>query len=406
MYHWIFTYTFAYQTNNKSPMKFYHILFIIATCCLFSSCFKEEPLNAECDIIKASIPDQQLKGMFFNPTDRDIDVLSSDNTICFNVRQKANLTAIAPQFQLTEGATINPVNGSTHNFSKGAVIYTVTSQNGEWKRKYSVNFIPTLQTIKDTIPYDFEQYKLEPNDKKCYIWYEKSEDGNETNNWATGNIAFSFGAGDLPANQYPTAPVSKGGYHGSYVKLTTCSTGELGRMFGKPMAAGNIFIGSFDAANSLINPLEATHFGIKFDKKPTKLTGWYKYKPGKDFQDQSCKILKGKSDCAAIYAVFYRNTIIGKDGKRNSFFLDGTNVLTSPNIVAIAQVKDIKPTSQWTFFEIEFTYTKEIDNKLLANRGYNLAIIFSSSKDGAKFEGAIGSELCIDDVKLICTHQE
>ena len=43
---------------------------------------------------------------------------------------------------------------------------------------------------------------------------------------------------------------------------------------------------------------------------------------------------------------------------------------------------------------------------MLANRGYNLTIVFSSSIDGATFEGAIGSTLKIDSVKLTCETKE
>ena len=41
-----------------------------------------------------------------------------------------------------------------------------------------------------------------------------------------------------------------------------------------------------------------------------------------------------------------------------------------------------------------------IDATLLANQGYNLAMVFSSSKTGDKFEGAIGSTLYIDKVSI------
>ena len=45
---------------------------------------------------------------------------------------------------------------------------------------------------------------------------------------------------------------------------------------------------------------------------------------------------------------------------------------------------------------------KTIDPKKLAEGGYSFAIIMSSSKDGAKFEGAIGSTLYVDELQLFC----
>ena len=83
--------------------------------------------------------------------------------------------------------------------------------------------------------------------------------------------------------------------------------------------------------------------------------------------------------------------------------LNGDDVKTSPYIVAIAQVTNIVPTNQWTEFEADFVFSKDIDQTLLNNRGYSLAIVFSSSVDGAYFKGAIGSTLLIDKVELICT---
>ena len=179
-------------------------------------------------------------------------------------------------------------------------------------------------------------------------------------------------------------------------------------MFGKPIAARNIFFGKFDAGQSLVDPNKATQFGIPFDKKPIKFTGWYKYQPGKNFQNQQQKILKDRTDQAAIYAVLYRNTVAESEGegKSKKIVLDGNNILTSEHIVAIAQMENIKTTSEWTPFDISFQYHQSIDENIVENRGYSLAIVFSSSRDGAKFEGAIGSELCIDDIRIICTTEE
>ena len=74
--------------------------------------------------------------------------------------------------------------------------------------------------------------------------------------------------------------------------------------------------------------------------------------------------------------------------------------------MAITKVNPVQPASDWTPFEIEFNYFKEIDPTVLENRGYSLTIVFSSSIDGATFQGAVGSELCVDKVRLICTKEE
>ena len=64
-----------------------------------------------------------------------------------------------------------------------------------------------------------------------------------------------------------------------------------------------------------------------------------------------------------------------------------------------AEVASLPSTDQWTRFEMFFE-GGEADDQLLDSQGYNMTLVFSSSKGGASFEGAIGSELCIDEVEV------
>lgn len=94
-----------------------------------TSCFKDEPLNAECDIEQAYIHvDNPLK-MFARENDTLISLTSIQKDISFTVKRGTDRTALAPQFRLTEGATIYPESGSSQDFSNGSIIYTVTSQD-------------------------------------------------------------------------------------------------------------------------------------------------------------------------------------------------------------------------------------------------------------------------------------
>ena len=126
-----------------------------------------------------------------------------------------------------------------------------------------------------------------------------------------------------------------------------------------------------------------------------------KYKAGDTFKDRNGKVVD-RLDNGSIYAVFYRNH--DEDGQPVMLF--GDDVQTNPHIVAIAKVPDVHQTGEWTYFETDFAYTEDIDMALLAEYGYNLTIVFSSSVDGDVFEGAIGSELYVDKVRLISTHNE
>ena len=107
-------------------------------------------------------------------------------------------------------------------------------------------------------------------------------------------------------------------------------------------------------------------------------------------------MVPGVVDEGDIYAVLYRN----KDAEGNPVVLDGGNVLTSKYIVSKAQVKSLPATDEWKPFEMFFEDVAPVDQQILDNYGYNLALVFSSSKRGAEFCGAIGSTLYIDEVEL------
>ena len=375
----------------------YHQLIVSAIFALaLSSCFKDEAPNAECDIIEASLHVDNPTDIFYNPTDTLVRVLYTDDNISFSVRRKADLTSLAPTFRITDGATISPASGSVHDFSKGPVIYTVTSEDKEWSRSYKVSFIPVIRTSKDTLSFNFEDYHLDSKDK-YYIWCEKHEDGNMYDDWATGNAGYGLTNGSAGPEAYPSTVLDEG-YEGKGVKLVTCSTGPFGQMVKLPLAAGNLFLGTFDMSIALKTPRLATGFGLPFDKKPKTFTGYYKYKPGENFQNKDESIVEGKVDEASVYAILYRN----HDEDGNPVVLNGDNVQTSPLIVAKAIAANIVPTDKWTEFTVDFSYLEDFDLDLLENRGYNLAVVFSSSADGAFFQGAIGSTLCIDNVKIIC----
>lgn len=375
----------------------HHQLIVSAIFALaLSSCFKDEAPNTECDIIAASLHVDNPTDIFYNPTDTLVRVLYTDDNISFSVRRKAALTALAPTFRITDGATISPASGSVHDFSKGPVIYTVTSEDKEWSRSYKVSFIPVIRTSKDTLSFNFEDYHLDSKGK-YYIWCEKHEDGNMYDDWATGNAGYGLTNGSAGPEAYPSTVLDEG-YEGKGVKLVTCSTGKFGQMVKLPLAAGNLFLGTFDMSIALKTPRLATGFGLPFDKKPKTFTGYYKYTPGEKFQNKDESIVEGKVDEASVYAILYRN----HDEDGSPVVLNGDNVQTSPLIVATAIAANIVPTDKWTQFTVDFSYLEDFDLDLLENRGYNLAVVFSSSADGAFFQGAIGSTLCIDNVKIIC----
>ena len=158
--------------------KIFVAVAITAVALLCSSCFKEEPLNSECDIEKAWVHVDNPEAMFYSVTDTLINVISTENKIVFTMRDDANITALAPQFTITDGATISPASGSMHDFSKGPVTYTVTSQDGKWSRTYTVECNRVAHFITDVMNFDFEHFELDPNNgNSYYIWHNTLPDG-------------------------------------------------------------------------------------------------------------------------------------------------------------------------------------------------------------------------------------
>lgn len=195
------------------------------------------------------------------------------------------------------------------------------------------------------------------------------------------------------ADDYPTFQITDG-KAGKCLSLVTRSTGFFGQIAGMPIAAGNLFIGSFDVSNAMSNPLKATKFGLPFRHVPTYLAGYYKYKAGDQFTEGG-KPVNGKRDICDIYAIMYETS-------ESVPTLDGTNAFTSPNLISTARINNAKETNEWTYFKLPFTTLpgKFIDKEKLMDGKYNIAIVFTSSLEGDRFNGAIGSTLLIDDTRV------
>lgn len=371
-------------------MKYSYGLVIFAL--LLTACIKDEPKNMECDVIEAWVEGDGLTQYFIRETDMHIsDVPSGENKLTFTVRDRNALPAMPVHFSLTPGATVSPANGSSQDFSKGPVAYTITSEDGQWHRTYTVDF---REAILPSSRYDFEDFELSHNDH-YYQWYYKSDNGDVEHIWASGNEGYMIACPNTPAMNYPTVP-DENGVDGYCIRLTTSSTGSWGKTFKKPIAAGNFYLGAFDSQYALTNTLKTTLMGIPYTREPVKVTGYYKFSPGEVFTDKDSNPVEGRIDEPSIYSVLYLN----HDEQGNEIMLHGDDVLSSPYIVRKAQVASLPPTGEWQRFEMTFEGSVPIDAVLLASRGYNLAMVFSSSKTGDTFEGAVGSTLHVDNVEI------
>lgn len=362
-------------------------LFVVAF--LLQSCIRSEAPNSEADIVSCTIPGATISG--------DVDYFAMyDSTLrayplVIEIdRGDVDLKSLAPVFELTPGATITPGNGSRQDFSRPSVKpvrYTVTSEDGKWKKVYSVNI--RFSSIV-TFP---EVFSFEDADTKS--GYFTFHDGDLT--WCSGNRGFRLTNTNATPDEYPTG-YSSDGYRGGCVIMTTRTTGSLGSMGGMPIAAGSIFLGTFDGSSAMSDALAATKFGVPYTKKPIAIEGWFRYMPGPQFLKDGEYIRL--TDTGNINAVLYERM-------EGDLYLDGHTTAdgwTDSRIIALASMPATPIAEEWTKFHIDFDYDRyghEFDAAKLASGRYGISLIFSSSAGGGQFEGAPGSTLMIDEVRII-----
>nr|WP_309569428.1 PCMD domain-containing protein [Bacteroides sp. BFG-638] len=344
-------------------------------------------------------------------------------TVSIYVSKSTDLSALEIKFELPDGASINPVNALAnddapkYDFSTSKVPITSEQTLEQYQRMFKVTSesgtteaVYTITVIKSELPTEYHFENIEDGNNNYHIFYEFNQQKAEMLQWASGNPGFQLTGMGKNTMDYPTLQTQ--GYIGKGVKLETKGTGSLGLTVGMPIAAGNLFIGSFEVGNALKDAKAATKFGFPFFKHPTKLEGYYKFKPGTEYisgidKSQSPpKIvidpsMEGK-DKGDIYAILYRADNVND-------FLDGNlNFDSEEKIVYIARISDteMKETDTWTHFSIPFEHRKEIEQSALDEGKYKLAVVFSSSIEGANFKGSIGSTLWIDEVTIHCEEDE
>lgn len=371
------------------------LLITIAVCLpILVSCIKEEAPNAECDIVG---PTPQWVGTMLADGVLVGQPVVKNDRVSFTVQRGTDLTAIAPEFELTPGATIVPASGTMRDFTQPQT-YVTTSEDKQWSKAYTVSFqYPT--TVKDI---GFEHFALDSRGK-YYEYYEVGATPDERfDYWDSGNIGYSLTGMARRPEDYPTVPWASG-FKGNAVKLTTLSTGSWGRGVGMPIAAGNLFIGEFRVAQAMKFPRKATRFGRQIvTDRPLRLEGWYKYTAGEHYQDISETIQPEKHDTCDIYAVLY------EVDPAKFAALDGDDVLSSPRIVLMARIDNPGEPQEWQFFSEDFKLRegKTFDYGRLTNDGYAIAVVCTSSRQGAYFEGAIGSTLFVDELRIVWERDE
>lgn len=330
-------------------------------------------------------------------------VINDDNTITFRVDEakvEENADALknlVPTFTISDKAITSVESGKVMDLSQDVTI-TVTAENGT----IATYIVKTPIKVKTAIlDFSFEDWKPIAGNFLSYA-YDKPEPVNVLATSSEGAAMMKLMVSDL--TEMPVTKVADAilGQYGA--KLMTLDTSEHTNELVPALTSGSLFTGSFDLnlSGDVVDRLAATKFGVAYDKKPLLFKGWYKYTAGKKYinGEGATKpedvIEEDKVDECSIMAVLYETE---NDEEGNNIPLTGHDINSSPRRVAIAALSDGTNKSEWTPFNLEFTY---LEGKTYEKeKSYQLAIVCSSSKEGDRFKGAGGSTLILDALEVI-----
>ncbi len=401
-------------------IKKFFTIFCVALLAM-TSCIREEALNTECDIETCTLP-EAIKPVWkwraddkkSEPYDAVVDTVTQKvetvYPIKFDVQEGVDRTALAPTFTITAGATVEPASGTVRNFTKPQ-FYRVTSEDRCWSRVYCISVVERKNVPPTPDRFTFDHARMSSNKGVPFtVFYDKDPFTEEDSDfqWSSGNSGFAITGVAKSYKDYPTLQ-SDYGFEGKCLQLTTRETGSFGAMANMPIAAGNLFLGSFDVSSALTNSLKSTRFGMAWRKVPVRVKGHFKYKSGDTFYELDktapgkMKEVPGKRDLFNIVAVFY-------ECSDDMPSLDGTNYMdpsTDAFRKSVCRFGRIDPaqcfeTDQWTEFDLKLEPRDgmKIDLEKLIHDKYKFALVFTSSINGDTFSGAPGSTLWIDEVTV------
>ena len=304
-------------------------------------------------------------------------------TITFKAEEDGDVSALVPTIEVSAGATVTPASGSAVSFASGSATFTVVAEDGTSKT-YTVSC-----NMGSLIQYDFETWATPEG--------AMSPEVVNPEGWATCNdaVALIKNLGSLGGitytGEYPVRQTTDA-HSGSTAAMLESVDTQGGNIFGQTIpkvTAGSMFLGTFNAFAAMTDPMATTEFGILYDKKPVKVSGYYKYTPGAEFYNAAGELQADQKDACAISAVLY-------EVESEDETLNGSTIYTSDKIVAMASFSSGETVAEYTPFELNLEYVKDYD----ASKTYKFAVIFSASADGAAYNAAVGSTLYIDNVTI------
>lgn len=399
---------------NKKANLFFLLLFCLT---YFTSCIKEEAEDKEADIISFTIDNKEFLTSIINERTRKITLVLNDTTTF----EKGIIT---PHIETSRNAIVLPASGESISLDNYKALYQVFSQDGNQKN-YMVSVAPYIP-----LTHYFDEFiTINQNSTKPYqipadpMWSNANEGVNML--YKPEHLPFPTSYSTSSEDIYPNAGHNQGVV---ILKTKMGSRNDLNKpmildLMDIPVYAGNMFRGEFDFSQAMKDPLKTMKFGQPFPTysgKPISMNVRYKYKSGDTYvtyeysttgrRQKVVEIIENRQrlDTPDMYAVLFKVTK-GESGRKE--FLDGHNInnfLDNDLIVAYASLVDpLSPQkdyeTDWTEVNLPFKYKEEVDFDI---NDYKLAVVLSSSAEGALYKGALDSELVVDYLQVVCESDE
>jgi len=351
-------------------MKFYSSLItVVALIFLIVSCVQEDHFGASSE---KKIISFSLQGQVGNAT---ID--EEQRVIKVTIGASEDITSLVPtEIVISTFARIEPGPNETNDFSQAA-LYEVTAEDGT-----SAEY--TVEVMQEGSEPQLDNSSLDN-------WYSTpkgyQEPGNDANSiWATGN------AGTVTLGSPNVTPLLISG-NDQAAKLVTLDLGNLAGAIGQRIAAGSLFTGKFQL--DITNPLNSTKFGIPFSARPRKFSVKYAYSPGSPYLNKNGQALAKKDSCD-IYVLLENREGVEPKRVATGWFRSGEEKIDQFYIITTdlvygqlgANVPEYQKPSNGLYASSNEKVT-------------HLTVVFSSSYNGALFEGGTNSTLVVDDFFFI-----
>lgn len=341
------------------------ILFLIS----LLSCEDDDPILDDYELLGFEV---EATGEF-DPYLTFIDTASNQILVFSSANLDLNSfpLSLKPVVTVSPGASVSPSSGSIVVFDdpEDFVKYTITAQDGIGSAEY-------IFTIRDNqIPNAGFENWFEETGMNSLPFLQPGK-YLESSVWATTNMGTSI------YSIYGTTPLQDG--NNKMAKIETVETVAI------PLVAGAMYLGKFDLDAAIAdpgNPAAAAELGIPFFDKPTAIQFKYSYESGNQLIQA---ILK---DPGNLFGGFDVIDLEGTDKFGIKAILE-KRTGDMVTIIAQAEFESDQEIDTMTDLNMELKYLSDDDPT-------HFHIAFSPSVDGGMFKGAIGSNLIIDELKMI-----